>query len=211
MEVPQNIGKYQIKYLISTLLERRLFLANDPEGNNVIIKESLNNQNEQLKQEFEILAKLNHPNIIKPIELITLNDKYYLILPRAENDLFEYMKSQTISDQTIHQIMHSLLSAVQYLNVLGIWHRNICPENILIFNNNNEKRFVLADFKNAINYTGTKNDEFRTKYQYMAPEISTNKGCMIFFFFEFKMKIIQKVFLNFFYFEFENKSCFNLY
>lgn len=182
MEVPQNIGKYQIKYLISTLLERRLFLANDPEGNNVIIKESLNNQNEQLKQEFEILAKLNHPNIIKPIELITLNDKYYLILPRAENDLFEYMKSQTISDQTIHQIMHSLLSAVQYLNVLGIWHRNICPENILIFNNNNEKRFVLADFKNAINYTGTKNDEFRTKYQYMAPEISTNKGCMIFFF-----------------------------
>lgn len=176
MDVPQNIGKYKISCLISTLLQRRFFIATDPKGTSVILKESIDRN--QIYHEYEILAKLNFESIIKPIELIECNNKYYLVLPRAENDLSEFMKSEIISEKTVRQIMFRLLSAVQYLNVMGIWHRNINPQNILVFNDNQEKKFVLADFKLAINFTGINSDDFRADYQYMAPEISENKGCM---------------------------------
>ena len=178
MEDQQKIGDYKINCLVSTLLERRLFIATNQDGKSVVLKESLINQNEQIIHEFDILNKLNCNNIIKPIELIDYNNKYYIVLPRAENELSQYMKSQTISDQNIRKIMHDLLLSIQYLHILGIWHRNVNPENILIFNENQEKRFVLTDFKFSINFTGLKNDEFKTTYQYMAPEMFEKTGCM---------------------------------
>lgn len=201
MEVLKTIDKYTINCLVSTLLERKLYVATDPEGRNVVLKESIINQHEQLAHEYEMLAKLNNPYIIKPIELIEFENKYYLVLPRAETDLSDFMKSEVMSDQLIHQIMHNLLSAVQYLNVLGIWHRNINPQNILVFKDDQNYRFVLADFKLAINYTGTCNEDFRATLQYMAPEISENKECMFFNYFLIQnSKEIQKVYLNFFEF-----------
>ena len=160
MEVPQQIDKYNIECLVSTLLERRLFIATDPSGTNVVIKESIEDRNQELSKEFEILSTVKHPNILHPIELFNVDDKFYLVMPRAETDLNSYMSSEIISDKTIHKIMQSLFSAVKYLHAMCIWHRNIKLENILIFDNNQEQKFVLSGFSLARNFIGISTDEF---------------------------------------------------
>lgn len=88
-------------------------------------------------REIEILAQLDHPNIMKVFEYFT--DKYnvYIAMELMEGgDLYEFLnKIKTFSEIEAALIMKQLLSSVHYIHTKGIVHRDLKPENIVIESN----------------------------------------------------------------------------
>lgn len=181
MDAPKHIGKYKIECLISNISQRRIFFALDQSKKKFAIKESIENQKESLQKEFDILKNLHHPNVIQTIECFEQDDRLYLVTPRAEIDLYEFMSDQEISDETSHKILNDLFSAISYLGSLNICHRNITTRNILFFKEQN--KFVLSGFDNACHFKDASNVELNEQSLYIAPEItdSNSKISLLFF------------------------------
>jgi len=93
-------------------------------------------------REISILTKLNHPNIVQIIDA-NIGVKNYLVMPAAKSDLKTYLKSNVTDPNTIKYFMYQLVKGLEYMHSLTVWHRDIKPDNILIYDNN---RIVFTDF-----------------------------------------------------------------
>ena len=114
--------------------------------------------NDYNKTEIEILKRLSSSNNPYIIHLISWGEEYILIDGVAENnekklyiivdylpnkDLFSYIKSNEIDENTAKKFFYKILKAIEYCHSQGICHRDIKLENILL-NEKNEP--VLCDF-----------------------------------------------------------------
>jgi hypothetical protein len=101
----------------------------------IIPKKNVSNEI-YLLREMNILSKLNHPNIIKLIQVIDNEDYLYLIMDYLEGlSLKELIIQKYINDKNDYifkdeecaQIMKSILEGIDYLHSQGIMHRDIKP------------------------------------------------------------------------------------
>lgn len=118
--------------------------------------------------EVEALTKVNHPNILK---LIDYSDVNFLALEYAENgELLEYIaETGSFSEINARYFFHQLISAIEHMNEMGLAHRDIKPDNIML---DSEFNLKLADFgfatENEISYN------MKGTLSYMAPELLVN-------------------------------------
>lgn len=84
---------------------------------------------EEIFIELDVYSQLNHPCIVKPEawSIDTEEEKGYLCLPLGES-LEKSYKSGKI---TIEEIISDTLSAVHYMNTLGLAHCDIKPQNMI--------------------------------------------------------------------------------
>ena len=93
-----------------------------------------------IKNEVNILMKLDHPNIVKIFELYVSDLKYYLITEYCSGgSLFKLINQNNgpFTEIQTSYIMHQLFSVVNYCHKMKIIHRDLKPENILINKNDN--------------------------------------------------------------------------
>ena len=84
--------------------------------------------------EYNLLSKLNHPNIIKPLGYYEKNGLYYMLLPR----LFP------LSPVTVEQL-REVVEAIHYINSLGVYHNDLHEGNIM----EKDGKLYLIDFGSA--------------------------------------------------------------
>ncbi|RZF45104.1 hypothetical protein LSTR_LSTR013984 [Laodelphax striatellus] len=98
-----------------------------------------------LPRELDILVRLNHPHIIHVHSIFQKKHKYFIVMRFAENgDLLEYVLNHgEVSEERSRFWIRQMALAVQYLHEMGIAHRDLKCENILITELLNCK---LADF-----------------------------------------------------------------
>lgn len=149
METPQQIGKYKIEELIQNNSNEKIYYASDEKNQKVLLKEASANKKQSLINEYQNIQSFDHPNILKAIDYFELNNKSIFVTPKPESNLLDYLKNNNLNDETIHKIMHDLFSAVSYLNSRNICHRNIKLENILIYSDNQDKKYVLGGLEMA--------------------------------------------------------------
>lgn len=92
-------------------------------------------QRSSLEREFEIGYQLDHPNIVRYLELRkTEQGVPFIIMEYVDGmNLQEYMHSNEIcTEQDFITIFTSLLSALTYLQQRQIYHLDIKPENIVV-------------------------------------------------------------------------------
>lgn len=86
--------------------------------------------------EIDCLSRLNHPNILHMVELLTSTrckiHHMVMVLPLAETNFFDYIKRPLIQTKTKIPIIYKICHAVYYLHLNGILHLDIKPENILM-------------------------------------------------------------------------------
>ncbi|XP_062987588.1 PAS domain-containing serine/threonine-protein kinase [Elgaria multicarinata webbii] len=88
-----------------------------------------------ITQEIAILRKLQHPNIIKVLDVFENRQFFQLVMEKHGPglDLFTFIDSQPDLDEPLASyIFRQLVSAVGYLRCRNILHRDIKDENIII-------------------------------------------------------------------------------
>ena len=88
-----------------------------------------------LSEGLEVLKDINHPNIIKLLEIKQESKFLYLICEYYNGgDLAFYLKEKKspLSEEVVQHIMKQLINAIKYLHEKKIVHRDIKPENIFI-------------------------------------------------------------------------------
>ena len=147
-----------------------------------VIKKSLyfEKSNEaSVLNEFNILKKIDHQNVVKIYEYYIDNLNYYFITEYcAGGDLFEAVKDIELSESQVSYIMYQILLAVNHLHKLNIMHRDLKPENILVtkIEDNSLYRIKLCDFGTShLFQEGNKENEVIGSTYYMAPEIFSKK------------------------------------
>jgi mitogen-activated protein kinase 1/3 len=99
-------------------------------------------QGKKARREISILKTIEHPNVVKLIEVIQflsadMMNSYFLVFQPSVTDLRKVIQSEilTLSLDEIRILLFNILSAVSYLHNRNIIHRDLKPANILIDDN----------------------------------------------------------------------------
>lgn len=141
-----------------------------------IIHESMLQEEDAFRARFEreaqIVASLEHPNIVSVFEFNEHQGRPYLVMKFIEGkSLKEIMSERPLTLPEILSIMTAIAGAVAYAHQRGYLHRDIKPSNILL----DEKQvpyladFGLARIMNAADSTLSKEMVLGTP-QYISPE-----------------------------------------
>eukprot|EP01084_Bolivina_argentea_P199013 340606_1 len=128
--------------------------------------------------EARVLSKLKHNGIIQFIDMFFDERYYYLVLEKADYDLYYVMKEKgKLSERKTKNITYSLLKAIAYMHKKNLAHRDLKPENI-VFVAHETNRPRLIDFGDA---EMAKKDKTYTEFvgtpPYMSPErLDEHKG-----------------------------------
>jgi len=127
-----------------------------------------------LVDEVRIIAKMDHPNIVKYYE--TYEDEHYIHIVMEYlkgEDLFKLIvakKNYNFTEKDIAEIISCLMKALSYIHNQGIVHRDIKPENILFSKTNNYNTLKLIDFGLSTNLKSDSRFRVGSPF-YMSPEI----------------------------------------
>ncbi|KAM3142218.1 hypothetical protein pb186bvf_005627 [Paramecium bursaria] len=154
-----------------------------------INKRKLSNSHKNMfETEVSILKQLASHNkdnhFIQVYQIFDCQQSYYLIMnfmggKSLSDTMRKYRKkyNKKFSHEQVFQIMYRILTGVKLLHQIGVIHRDLKPDNLLFFEQNNFNSLVIADFGLAT----YQHVEF---YQYpqcgtagfMAPEIYNYQG-----------------------------------
>ncbi|KAI8334641.1 kinase-like domain-containing protein [Chlamydoabsidia padenii] len=93
------------------------------------------NEKEYVKKvtaEFCIGSTLHHPNVIETLDIIQEGSAFYEIMEFAPNDLFNIVMSGHMSREEIACCWKQMLNGVNYLQSMGIAHRDLKLDNMVL-------------------------------------------------------------------------------
>jgi len=132
---------------------------------------------ENLKTETSLLQRINHPSIVKLIDICDTKDTLFIIMELMEGgELYEeIVKRKSFSEKDASYIMMQLFSALDYLHKNDIVHRDLKLENLLL-TKKDHLEIKLADFGLSKVYTGEAMQTACGTPYYVAPEILIGDG-----------------------------------
>ena len=128
-------------------------------------------------RELSILEKLNHPNIVSLKAFYEDTENYYIVMELVPGgDLMDFVAANgAIGEDATQVITKQILEGILYVHKLGISHRDLKPDNILIMQDDpifvKITDFGLAKFSDNLTLMKT----FCGTLAYVAPEVITGK------------------------------------
>ena len=148
------------------------------------VKKSLAKDNakmlDMLMSEFETLAKIDSPSVMKVFDVYEDEHKFYIVSELMQGvtliDHFSKMAQEEFTEKLVASYMKQILSGLCHCHSKKIAHRDIKPENIM-FADKEQKILKLIDFGFAkiFNPQERKVQEILGSPMYMAPEICAKK------------------------------------
>lgn len=130
------------------------------------------------KREGEIVRMVNHPNVVKTIDVFETSTHLYVVMEHVSGgNLLEFLAGgkNRVNEKNALRIAGQLLDAVAYLHSNDVIHRDIKAENILVGRDGTIK---VADFGLARRLDGVASDEYCLSSvlgtpAYCSPEVVT--------------------------------------
>lgn len=127
-----------------------------------------------IMREFEMLTKLDHPNLIKAYEMFEDEENYYIITDLYKGgDLFDRVQVEgPLSEADVAIVVHRLLCGIHYCHQKNIVHRDLKLENVLI-HDGNLSNVKIIDFGLAKQWKNNSKplDEIIGSPSYISPQI----------------------------------------
>lgn len=130
-----------------------------------------------VNRELEILRKLDHPNIVRLKSFYEDIENYYLVMELVPGgDLMDFVAANgAIGEDATQVITKQILDGIAYVHRMGISHRDLKPDNILIMQDD-PILVKITDFGLAkISDNATFMKTFCGTLAYVAPEVITGK------------------------------------
>ncbi|KAJ1943001.1 serine/threonine protein kinase, partial [Linderina macrospora] len=136
----------EVKVAINRVTGQR-FAAKIIDRNKITKVEKRKKMDANFQIETSILSRVRHPAIVQVHGVFREMDKMYLVLDlAADGELFdEIVRREFLGERETRRVMLQLLLAIRHLNRLGVVHRDIKLENILLADKE-QFRIKLADF-----------------------------------------------------------------
>ena len=123
-------------------------------GNTVIPNNSIEDQRifkwglKRFLDEAKVLARLDHPNIVKVQRYFELHGTAYLVMEYCDGKSLDNFVEDgaLVSPRRVFQIYESLINALEHVHQQGIIHGDLKPSNILVRPDGTP---VLLDFGSA--------------------------------------------------------------
>ena len=137
-------------------------------------------EEEEIKNEINILRAMDHPNILKIFEFYTNKEEYSIVTELCPmGDLFNQLtKKGPFNEKYTAYVLYQVFSAVNYCHKMHIVHRDLKPENILITDKNEDgfPTIKVGDFGTSkIFKTGKIERHIVGSSYYIAPEVLNQK------------------------------------
>lgn len=149
-------GRYQVSYALKSI---HLTHVTDPSFV------------EELKNEIEILKTLDHPHIVRPIEVYQYRNQLFIVMELCSGgDLYT---RDPYTEEDAARIVSCILSAVTFMHAKGVIHRDLKYENIMFVNSTLRSEIKIIDFGLSKKYSNDKTpltEGVGTIYT-MAPEV----------------------------------------
>ncbi|CAD8113683.1 unnamed protein product [Paramecium sonneborni] len=173
-EIVKKIGQggFGEVYLVKHLSTENLRAAK------VVLRKTINCE-EKLLEETEILKTLDHPNIVKVLEIFADFKYYYIVTEYCQGgELLERIKTITNYNENLAaKYMKQIFSAIQYCHQKNIVHRDLKPENILFDSRDPDGNLKVIDFGASEKMIDSSflTKKIGTPY-YVAPEVLSDQG-----------------------------------
>ena len=136
-----------------------------------------------MQHELEMLETLNHPNIVRVLDLCEDEKFIYIICELIPNgDMMKVMtdrikQKKPLSEGEVARWIWQLLTALNYLHTMKVMHRDLKLENVLMDYSDGEHVCKVTDFGFAhfMQADGEDNEIIGTPF-YMAPEVINGKN-----------------------------------
>ncbi|RHZ74288.1 hypothetical protein CDV55_108977 [Aspergillus turcosus] len=107
-------------------------------------KESLQAYDRKVKLEFGIAKSLHHPNIVETVRLCSHAGRWFHVMEYcSQGDLFTVVQQRYLSFESQMCLFKQLFQGVAYLHSIGVAHRDIKLENLLLTGDSHLK---ITDF-----------------------------------------------------------------
>jgi serine/threonine protein kinase/formylglycine-generating enzyme required for sulfatase activity len=180
--VPEKLGRFLIRKLLGRGGFGEVYLAFDEQlRREVAIKLTFGSRVgpkavDMFLKEAQMLAELEHPNIVPVYEIGTTERNDIFIVSKLIDgmDLASRIEKDRPSRELSLEIIAAIADALYYAHSKGLVHRDIKPANILLDKND---RPYLADFGIALRETDqVKEGEISGTPAYMSPEQARGEG-----------------------------------
>lgn len=127
----------------------------------------------RFRREGEVLARLQHPNIVRYYDLVETDDLVFILMDYIPGQTLQLMMHRLGRPMTVNEVfgyLKPLTAALHFAHGEGIIHRDLKPGNILIHEN---KSLLVTDFGIAQILDDAGNVVTNTNFGtplYMAPE-----------------------------------------
>jgi len=195
----ETYGNYQLLKRLATGGMAQIYLARQkgPDGAEklVVVKRILPHLAENsdfvrmFLDEARIAARLNHPNIVQVFDLGSLDDTFFIAMEFIHGeDLRKIWKrtehlNKPFPVQLVCRVVMDACAGLDYAHKktdaqgkpLGIVHRDISPQNLLVTFDGAVKIVDFGIAKAADQATVTRSGVLKGKYSYMSPEQASGK------------------------------------
>lgn len=177
MEVGEKIDNYVITEVLAGGMSE-VYRVFDGKERYVlkIVKEDATEDNITLfRREIRILKSLNHPNIMKIVADTYNSVRPYYVMPNCGKSFVDLACTQA-SELELLDYAISFCEAIQYAHEAGVYHRDIKPQNVLLYNGIVKvSDFGLSRFVNRDTATMTRTSTTAGTAGYMPPEYLTGE------------------------------------
>ncbi len=123
-------------------------------------------------REVRIFSKLDHPRIVKVLDIHLDNKPYWYVMPLYKYSLFDKLSEVIHNKSEIFTIYTAIIEGMEYAHNQGVIHRDLKPENILM---NDFTDIAISDFGlgrtlDAKTSRKTQTGDAFGTFLYMAPE-----------------------------------------
>ena len=128
----------------------------------------------RMMEEVEILRELDHPNIIRVIEVIEDERNLNIVMELCQGgEMFDrIISTKQFSERIAARYMFQIMTAIAHCHKLGVVHRDIKPENVVFATPAEDSVLKVIDF--GISKKFFKDTPLRKRYgtpYYIAPEV----------------------------------------
>lgn len=150
--LPSRLGRFEIERRLGAGGMSVVYLAHDPKLDRAVAikvvspkrRSSDSKSRERLLREAQALARLSHPNVVQIFEVGELEGQVYIAMELVEGrTLRRWWRESDPSVAGVLGVMQQVATALQAAHQVGLCHRDVKPENILV---GDDGRVVLVDF-----------------------------------------------------------------